>query len=141
MAGATNVSVADEKGLYLKNSIELYDFRASYHEPKYEAKTAGVEFKLKNKGNRTLDKVEVTIFFKNAKGQIIAEENYSPVFVTHYSFSRDNNPLKPGYIWQLERGSYYPAKRVPDEWKEGSAQAQITDIVFAPVATNNPMIQ
>ena len=90
----------------------------------------GVEFKLKNKGDRTLRKVEVTVYFKDHSGAIIAEEDYNPVLVTKYSFGGDNKPLKPNYIWQLERGKFLQAKSVPSEWAKGKAEARITDIDF-----------
>lgn len=51
------------------------------------------------------------------------------MWVTKYSIS-DNKPLKPNYIWQLERGKFYQAKSVPDEWKAGSVSAKITDLEF-----------
>ena len=70
------------------------------------------------------------MYFKDAKGNVIAEETYYPVLVSEFSFGRDNKPLKPNYIWQLERGKFYRADSVPDEWKEGAVSAKITDIEF-----------
>jgi hypothetical protein len=71
------------------------------------------------------------VFFKDANGSVIAEEDYTPVLVSQYNFSGDNKPLKPGYIWQQARGSFYAAKSVPSEWKEGSAEVKVTEIRFA----------
>jgi len=90
----------------------------------------GVTFKIRNDGERSLDNVEVTIYFKNERGNVISEEDYNPVLVTKYSFSADKKALKPGYIWQMEQGKFYTAKQVPSEWKEGSIDASITDIRF-----------
>jgi hypothetical protein len=45
--------------------------------------------------------------------------------------SGDNKPLKPGYIWQQERGKVYSVNTVPSEWKEGAAVARISEIRFA----------
>ncbi|MGA7985240.1 MAG: hypothetical protein WCA01_08690, partial [Burkholderiales bacterium] len=87
-------------------------------------------FKLRNKGTRSLRKVEVTVYFQDASGAVIAEQEYNPVLVTKYSFGDDNKPLRPNYIWQLERGKFYQAKSVPTEWKEGAVKAKITDIEF-----------
>ena len=120
----------DEKQAYTKNVV-LYDLVARYYDTYLEKNVPGVEFKLKNKGNRTLKKVRVTVYFKNASGTIIFEKDYHPVLVTKYSFGRDNKPLKPNYIWQMESGRVYKADSVPDEWKEGAVSAKITDIEFA----------
>lgn len=112
------------------NKVSLYDLKAKYYETYLEKKVTGVEFKIKNKGNRTLKEVEVTVYFKDAKGTVIAEKQYHPVLVTKYSYGR-NKPLKPNYIWQQERGKFYKADSVPTEWKEGAISANITNIEFA----------
>jgi len=119
-----------EKQAYVKNVV-LYDLKAKYHKTYLEERVPGVEFKLKNKGNRTLNEVEVTVYFKDAKGTIIAEEDYHPVLVTKYSFSGNNKPLKPNYVWQMEMNHFYKAESVPTEWKEGAVSAKITNIEFA----------
>ena len=119
----------EEKQAYIKNVV-LYDLKAKYYTTYLEEKVPGVEFKLKNKGDRTLKEVEITVYFKDANGTIIAEEDYHPVLVTKYSFTGDNKPLKPNYVWQMERGKFYKADSVPSEWKEGAVSAKITNIEF-----------
>jgi hypothetical protein len=121
-------AISDKKRDYLKN-LEIYDFKARYYETYLENRTPGVEFKIKNNGTETLEMVKVTVYFKDAQGNTIAEENYTPVLVSSFSLS-DNKPLKPNYIWQLERGKFYTAKSVPSEWKEGAAEIRITDLRF-----------
>ena len=128
--GMTNSSsdLASPKADYIKNDLELYDFSARYQDSILDGRVPGVDFKLHNKGARTLQKVEVTVYFKDAAGNVIWEEKYFPVLVTE--FGTDNTPLKPGYIWQMESGHFYAAKKVPSEWQEGSARAVVTDIEF-----------
>jgi len=113
------------------NKVALYDLKAKYYDTYLEKKVPGVEFKIKNKGDRTLKEVQVTVYFKDAKGVIIAEKEYHPVLVTIYSFGGNNKPLKPNYIWQQERGKFYKADSVPTEWKEGAVSANITNIEFS----------
>ncbi len=115
---------------YIDEHLELYDVSAKYMESMLDGKVPGVLFKLRNSGERSLDKVEVTIYFKDSNGNVIAEEDFLPVLVSKYSFSADSKPLKPGYIWEMERGKFYAAKKVPTEWLEGSVEASITDIRF-----------
>jgi len=114
---------------YMKN-IDLYDLEAKYYDTYSNKNVPGINFKLKNNGNKTLNKVEVTVYFKNKEGITIAEEDYNPVLVSTYSYG-DNKPLKPNYIWQNEKDKFYQAKSVPNEWEEGNVTAKITDITFA----------
>jgi len=116
----------EEKQVYI-NKVKLYDFIAKYFSTYREEKTPGVTFKIKNAGDKTLKKVKVTVYFKDASNNIIAENDYLPVLVNEYSFG-DSKPLKPNYIWQMEQGKFYTAKSVPSEWQEGNAVAKITDI-------------
>jgi len=120
-------NVRSEEQEYIK-SIELYDFQAKYFESLLEGKVPGVKFKLRNNGNRSLKKVEVTVYFKDASGNTIYEENFLPVNTS--SWFEPDKPLKPQYIWQMERDKFYSAKNAPDEWQEGNATANITAIEF-----------
>ncbi|MCD1591789.1 hypothetical protein K7H13_13630 [Qipengyuania citrea] len=113
---------------YIKN-VEVYDVEASYRDSMLDGRVPGVDFKVKNNGDRSLDLVEVTVVFYNSEGQPIAEDTFMPVIVS--SFDNDP-PLRPGYIWQQERGSFYAAKSVPDEWQSGKVSAKVTRIEFAP---------
>ena len=119
------------KRAYISQQLELYDVTVEYMDSLIDGKVPGVLFKLRNKGKKTLDQVEVTVYFKDATGAVIAEEDFHPVLVSEYSYSGDNKPLKPGYVWQMESGKFYSAKSVPSEWEEGSIDAAITDIEFA----------
>lgn len=116
--------------LYIAESLELYDFQAKYMNAVLDGRVPGVTFKIKNKGDRSLERVKVVVLFKDATGSVIAEEDYTPVLVSQYNLSGDNKPLKPGYIWQQERGRFYTAKSVPSEWKEGAAEARIVEVRF-----------
>jgi len=116
---------------YINENTKLYDVEAKYTESRLKGTVPGVDFKVKNTGERTLDLVEVTVKFQNSKGEIIFEEEYTPVLVSKYNVTGDNKPLKPGYIWQQERGKFYIANSVTTEWKEGEVKASIKNIDFA----------
>ncbi len=123
------IEIFREKQEYI-DKVELYNLTARYYQTFRDDRVPGVEFKLRNNGDRTLKCVEVTVYFKDSEGKIITEEIYNPVLVSRYSIGRDNRPLRPNYIWQLERGKFYQAKSVPSEWQDGAVSAQITDIEF-----------
>jgi hypothetical protein len=111
------------------SKVKLYDFKATYFNSVLDGRVPGVTFKLKNEGDKVLKRVEVTVYFKDSEGNVISEEAYNPVIVSEYSFGlASNKPLKPGYIWQIERGKFMTAKSVPSEWSDGNAEARITRV-------------
>ncbi len=73
---------------------------------------SGVEFKIKNNGNRTLNKVTVRIKFFDAQDKAIAEEEFNPVWVTSAAYD-DDPPLRPNYIWQQESAEILRRKECP----------------------------
>ena len=68
------------------DKLRLYDLQARYFTDLLDGKVAGVTFKLKNEGSKTLKRVEVTVYFKDASGNIIREDSFNPVWVTEFSF-------------------------------------------------------
>jgi hypothetical protein len=123
-------ALAKVKAAYIQMHLDLYDVQAKYMDSVLDGKVPGVLLKLRNTGDRSVDKVKVTVTFKDASGVAIHDEDYFPVSVSDFSFG-DNKPLKPGYVWQMESGKFYSAKSVPSEWQEGSVEAKITDIQFS----------
>lgn len=120
-----------EEAAYIKANLRLYDLEAKYYESMLDGKIPGVDFKIKNGGTRTVNRLTVRIVFQDSEGKPIAEEEYNPVFVVEGGFSDNDKPLRPNYIWQNEPDRFYTAKSVPSEWAEGKATATITDIEFA----------
>lgn len=108
--------------------IKLYDLEAKYMESLLDGKVPGVTFKLKNEGDKSLSRVEVTVYFLDKDNNSIYEESFYPVN-TEGMFS-DSKPLKPNYVWRMERGKFYSAKSAPDEWKSGNAKAEVTSVKF-----------
>jgi rRNA maturation protein Nop10 len=117
-----------QKTDYINHHLVLYDFKSKIYDSEFDGKIPGVDFKIKNSGDKTLKKVEVTVYFKDAGQNVIYDEKFFPVLVT--DFGTDNQPLKPNYIWQAEQGHFMSAKNVPSEWLEGNAEVKITDIEF-----------
>jgi hypothetical protein len=113
---------------YLKR-LKLYDLETGLYDTYLDKRVPGVKFKLKNEGDLTLSRVEVTIFFKDAMGTTIYEESFVPISLTSFTLGK-RGPLRPGYIWELKRGTFYTAKSIPTEWKSGAAEARITDLDF-----------
>lgn len=130
----TSSGPSAEEATYISNSLRLYEFEAKYYDSLLDGRTPGVDFKIKNEGDRTISSLTVKVVFYDADDQPIAEELYYPVNVGGFSMGNEDSPLRPNYIWQQERDRFYTAKNVPSEWSEGSARATITDIEFDPAS-------
>ncbi len=120
-------NIVEEKINYI-SKVKVYDFVSRYYEQYFGGKDAGVVFKIKNNGNKDLTKVRLTVYFKDAFGNIIHEDYFTPI--SEYSWNSNSQSLKANRIWQMESGTYYKADNVPSEWKEGSAEIKISDIEF-----------
>ncbi|SEG21307.1 hypothetical protein [Marinobacterium lutimaris] len=116
------------KQSYINNSLELYGISSSYYNASSGLRVPGVDFKIRNNGDHSLDRVEVTFYFLDSAGQVVFEKSYNPVLVTTYG---NEPPLKPGYIWQQQTGKFYRADGVPSEWEEGLVRTAITDIEYS----------
>jgi hypothetical protein len=110
---------AEGKQAYI-NKVEIRNLRVS----KSITGDYGVFGEIKNLGDRTLRKVEITVYFLDKNDKPIFEETYHPVLVTKFSFG-DNEPLKPNY--SIKFG--YGPDDVPSDWAK-KVRAKITDIEF-----------
>lgn len=120
-----------EKEDYIKNKIKVYDVKAAYMDSLLDGKVAGLTFRIKNNGNKTISKLQITFYYKDKNNQIIYDSSYTPIDSSNiYVGTGTEKELKPNYIWQLESDEFYPDKKVPKEWKEGKIEYKITDIQF-----------
>ncbi len=110
------------------SKIQIYDFSARYFES-FRGKEAGVQFKIKNLGNKTITELKVIVFFKDKNNTTISEEDFFPINTESFS-AEFRKPLKPGYIWTMPEGKFLPAESVPNEWQEGNVSISIADIKF-----------
>lgn len=111
------------------NNIEIFEFEAKRIDTYLNKNIPAVRFAIKNNGNRSLDKVEITVYFYDWDDNPIFEETYLPVLVSEYSFS-NNDPLKPNYIRRQKSGEYYTIDQLGPEWS-GKANAIVSDIRFS----------
>jgi hypothetical protein len=85
----------------------------------------GVFGEIKNTGDSTLQKVEITIYCLDKAGKTIFEKSYHPVLVTDFSFSDANEPLKPNY----SRKFGVKMDDAPSDWSR-KVNVFVTDISF-----------
>ena len=112
------------------DKIEITEFIAKRIDTYSKKGVPAVSFSIKNKGDRSLDKVKIIVYFQDRNGNTIFEEDYFPVLVSDYSLGRDNKPLKPGYVKEMEKDRFYTLKSPLTEWQEGKAVVKIVDIEF-----------
>ena len=120
----------EEKLAYSAN-VRIYDLEAKRIDRWADNAVPTVRFTIKNEGNRTLERVEATVYFEDANGQTIFEKTYSPVL------PGSDTLLKPNYIVGVpaDRDKRYFIEELGHEWKEGAAYAVVTDLEFAFTAT------
>jgi hypothetical protein len=92
---------------------------------KAELGGTGVWGEVKNTGDRTLKKVEITIYCLGSDGKPVFEKTYSPVFVTEMSFRDSNLPLKPGYSRQFG----VKLDDAPSDWTK-KVDVKVTQVEF-----------
>lgn len=123
----TQIQEREEKAKIIQN-IQITDWTVTTINTYSEDDVPAIRFGLKNNSDKTLDQVEVTVFFYDKQNNIIFEEDYYPVLVSEYSFGSNNKPLKPNYIWRQEPNKYYTISELKGSEWSGKASAKITDI-------------
>ena len=122
-----------EKLGYVGN-IEITEFVARRIDTYSSKNVPAIRISIKNNGERSLDEVKVTFYFRNQSGEIIYEDDYRPVFVSEYSFGGDNEPLKAGQIKEMAEGKYYTLGSPLSEWQDGNATAKVVDFKFSEIS-------
>ena len=84
----------------------------------------GVFGELKNRGNRTLRAVAITVYYLDKEGNGIHEKTYYPVLVTE-ELNGDHQPLKPNY----GKTFWYRIDGAPSDWAK-KVKVAVTDVEF-----------
>jgi hypothetical protein len=114
-----------DKKSYIPN-IQITEFVAKRIDTHSDKNVPAVRIGLKNNGNKTLVRVKAVVYFKDASGQVIYEEDFYPVS----KFGANKKPLKPNYVYEMRTGQYSIVKSPLSDWVEGEAYIEITDISF-----------
>ena len=119
--GDKPIKTLSETEHYIKHNVKIYEFKTDIYTARDNKILWGITFKLKNTGNKTLKKVEITIYFYNKDKVAIYEKKYYPT---------SDAPLKPNYIFQMPKNKFIGTTDVPSEWVNGSISQEITVIEF-----------
>ncbi len=126
----TALKAFTEKMEYI-DKVAITEFEAKRIDTYSDEDVPAIRVSLKNKGDRSLDKVKVIVYFQNKNGDTIFEESFHPVLVSNYSI-RNSKPLKAGYVYEMEDGRYFTVKSKLSEWDESKTIIKIVDIAFTP---------
>ena len=85
----------------------------------------GVTAEVKNPGDRTINKLRVSVYFLDSAGKPVHEEYCLPVYSERFS-SETLYPLKPHYSRKF--GHYF--SNVPSDWA-GKIDVKVTELVLA----------
>lgn len=87
----------------------------------------GVFGEIKNNGDRTLDKIEITVYYLDSQGNPVSEKTFTPVNEGAQTYGMsDASALKPRY----GRKFGYEAKEAPSDWSK-KVNVQVTKVQFA----------
>lgn len=93
-------------------------------------KCAAFRAKVKNEGDRPLQRVEVTVYFPDKDGNVVFEKRYSPVLANSGGYGSilggNNDPLKPGYIREFG----YVVDDCPTECVPKDVRIAVTNVSF-----------
>lgn len=109
-----------EKQAYI-DKVEIRDV----HIGKSVLDEMGVFGEIKNLGDRTLTKVQITIYCLDKNGKAVFEKTYHPVLISEYSLFGDNKPLKPNYSEKFG----VKLDDAPSDWAN-KVRVKVTDIEF-----------
>lgn len=124
----TDTSASVKNNLNYKNKLDIY-FIASKFTDEIEGDMPGVYLQIKNNGDKTVIFLEITVYFKDESGSIIAKDKIYPINFMNGEMYQDYD-LKPGEEWQLPKTDFIKEKNVPDTWVDGNATYEVTDIKF-----------
>jgi hypothetical protein len=85
----------------------------------------GVFGEVKNSGDQTLKRVEITIYCLGPDDKPVFEKTYTPVVVTEMGYGESNQPLKPGYSRQFG----VKMDDAPSEWTK-KVEVKVTQVEF-----------
>jgi hypothetical protein len=111
------------KYLSLEN-VKVGQGYGQYDMPGYDPIKPTVEGKIRNEGDKTINEVEITVYFLDKTEKRIGEKTYNPVFAG--TIFGDATPLKPNYVRDF---GYVVHEDAPSEW-DSKVEVEITDISF-----------
>ena len=134
MSLSANYSIAheievtpQEQAEYIEDYLEFFDFHVRKMEDFDNKNRIGISLSVKNLGTRTIERIEIIVFFLDHHGNAFFEEDYA---IVQAGF--DGSLLKPNYTSRMYPKSYFPldGRLLGDEWS-GKAMYEIKEVTFS----------
>jgi chromosome segregation ATPase len=114
---------------YKQNFIKIYDEKSERIETN-EQSPVGVNFKIRNLGDKDIISLSVKVYYLDNEGRAIYESSYNALGDEMQSTEALGNVLKAGYIWESKKNYVVIEKFVPSEWQNGNIKIEIDGIKF-----------
>lgn len=115
---------------YKQNFIKIYDEKAERIIEGSDGSLVGVNFKIRNLGDKDIAELKLNIYYLDSEGRAIYESFYEPLLDDMQSTESLNKILKSGYIWESKKNYVVNENFVPSEWIDGNIKIDIEDIIF-----------
>ena len=104
---AENQKKQAEEDLYIKEMIDLVDYRVGIMEG-YSGKVPGINnISIKNNGDKQIDSLTLGIDFLDENGNVSLSKQITILGVF-------DNPISAGYSWKMEKDKFFEIENVPD---------------------------
>lgn len=112
------------------SKIEINNFKAERINTYTAKNVPAIRFDIKNVGEKTVNLIELTVYFQNKEGKTIFENKYYPVNTESYS-SNVRQALKSGYVREMPRNQYYTLENTLSDWDVKNTCIEVTDLELA----------
>ena len=121
---ATRPTTHENRGMAYLPHLELFDI-VSYRTNAPMGRVAAVRLKVRNAGDRTVVRLEVTLKFRDTNDEVVRTGRVVPIRDQQLPFFQ-GSVLLPGHLFEMESGRYFAFENVPDSWQVGNVTAEIT---------------
>lgn len=97
-----------EEDLYIKEMIDLVDYRIGMMEG-YSGKVPGINnISIKNNGDKQIDSLTLGIDFLDESGNVLLSKEITILGIF-------DNPIFPGYSWKMEKDKFFEIENIPED--------------------------
>lgn len=116
-----------EEQKYINEYLEIKSYEIKEYRDILGDVVPGIgNISLKNKGNRDISELTITVYFQDVDGKNIAEDVFLIIGGIHFT-----NTLKANYFWKLDDDIFYEFKNLTSEVNLNRHRVKITEIKFA----------
>lgn len=131
---AENKKKRAEEELYIKEMIELIDYRIEIMDG-YSGKVPGISnISIKNNGEKQIDSLVLDIIFPDENGDTKLSKEITILGMF-------DNPISAGYSWKMEKDKFFEIENLPDDIDLDNAIATVKSAQLSEVketAKNSP---